>query len=63
MKINAKFGLPLIVARQANYDGAKKYLLGKMNENHFIALILTLWASRRLPSAALFRAKHPALAG
>jgi hypothetical protein len=29
--------------------------------NHFISLLFTLWASRRLPSAALLRPRHSAL--
>jgi hypothetical protein len=29
-----------------------------MDENHFISLLFTLWASRRLPSAALLRPRH-----
>ena len=47
MKINAKFRLPLIAARQANYRSTKKYLLGRMDENLFIALIFTLETIRR----------------
>jgi len=34
-----------------------------MDENHFISLLLTLRASRRLPSAALLRLRHPAISG
>jgi hypothetical protein len=33
------------------------------DENHFISLLFTLRASRRLPSAALFRPRHPAYSG
>ncbi len=40
-----------------------KYQHGKMNKNHYISLIFTLWASRRLPSAALLRTRHPAYSG
>jgi hypothetical protein len=31
------------------------------DEYHFISLLFTLWASRRLPSAALLRPRHSAL--
>ena len=34
-----------------------------MDENHFISLLFTLRASRRLPSAALLRPRHPAISG
>jgi hypothetical protein len=61
MKINEKFSLYLITASQAHYRCKTKYRSGMMEENHFISLIFTLWASRRLAFAALFRAKHSLL--
>jgi hypothetical protein len=41
----------------------EKLGLGLMDENHFISLLFTRWASRRLPSAALLRPRHPAYSG
>jgi len=47
-----------MTATQANYRSITKYQLVIMDEDHFISLIFTRWASRRLPSAALLREKH-----
>jgi hypothetical protein len=33
------------------------------DENHFISLLFTLRASRRLTSSALLRPRHPAISG
>jgi len=44
-----------------HYRRTIKYLPDIMDDNHFIALIFTHWASRWLSSATLFTAKHRAL--
>jgi hypothetical protein len=41
----------------------EKLLNKSKDEYHFISLLFTLWASRRLPSAALLRPRHPAISG
>jgi hypothetical protein len=61
MKINAKYRMPLTAARQANFRNTTKDPFGIMDEDQLIALVFTRWASRRLPSAALFRTKHRSL--
>jgi hypothetical protein len=60
MKINEKLRLCLITTGYKNNRSEKKYLSGILDANHYISLILTLRASRRLSSAALLRARHPA---
>jgi hypothetical protein len=50
-----------MASRSANSGRPSEFLADKMDENHFVTLIFTLQASRRIPSAALLGAKHSPL--
>ena len=57
MKINEKLRLYLMTAGETKNRHRTKYRSGIKDENHFISSLFTLRASRRLPSAALLRAR------
>jgi hypothetical protein len=61
MKMNEKFCLYFLAESHTKLMRKAKSPLVSMDDNYFIAFIFTLQAIRRLPSAALFRAKHSLL--
>jgi hypothetical protein len=52
MKIKKKCILTIVQAVHTNFRSNSKYLMGKNDESHFVFLIFTLRASRRLPCPA-----------
>jgi hypothetical protein len=61
MKINEKLNLILIAAGLANWRHKTNCCSNKKDGYHFISLLFTLLASRRLPSAALLMPRHSSL--
>jgi hypothetical protein len=59
MKTKEKLCVSQVKAYCTNFTSSTKYRSVKKDENHFLSLFFTRRASRRLPSAVLFKAKHP----